>query len=47
MNFNVGPSRFVAAVCAVAISTVIAWAFVQSTASSERDPFQIAKLMRA
>jgi len=29
------------------ITAVIAWAFVSSTASSERDPFQFAAIMAA
>ena len=33
-------SRFSAAACATAITTVSAWAFVHSIASTERDPFQ-------
>jgi hypothetical protein len=39
--------RFSAAVCATAITAVSAWAFVTSTASLERDPFQFASIMAA
>jgi hypothetical protein len=35
-------SRFSAAACATAITTVSAWAFVSATASIERDPLQLA-----
>jgi hypothetical protein len=38
-------SRFSAPACATMISAVCAWAFVNSTASSERDPFQFASIM--
>ena len=41
----VGPSRFVAAAGAVVITAVSAWAFVSSSASIERDPFQFASIM--
>jgi hypothetical protein len=34
--------RFSAAACATVITAVSAWAFVNSTASIERDPFQLA-----
>jgi hypothetical protein len=40
-------SRFSAALCATAIAAVSAWAFVSSTASSERDPFRFASIMQA
>jgi hypothetical protein len=41
-------SRFSAApVCATMITAVGAWAFVNSTASGERDPFQFAAIMAA
>lgn len=40
-------SRFRAPVCATLITSVSAWAFVNSTASSERDPFQFASIMAA
>ena len=37
-------SRFRAPACATMITAVSAWAFVNSTASSERDPFQFASV---
>jgi hypothetical protein len=40
-------SRFSAAACATVIAAVSAWAFVSSTASIERDPFQFASIMAA
>jgi hypothetical protein len=40
-------SRFSAPACATMITAVSAWAFVNSTASSERDPFQFASVMAA
>lgn len=40
-------SRFSAAACATAITAISAWAFVSSTASLERDPFQFAAIMAA
>lgn len=40
-------SRFLAAASATAITTVSAWAFVSSSASIERDPFQFASVMAA
>ena len=43
----VGPSRFVAAASASVITAVSAWAFVSSSASIERDPFQFASIMAA
>jgi hypothetical protein len=43
----VGLSRFVAAAGATAITAVSAWAFVSSSASIERDPFQFASIMAA
>jgi hypothetical protein len=43
----VGPSRFVAAASATVITAVSAWAFVSSSASIERDPFQFASIMAA
>jgi hypothetical protein len=43
----VGPSRFVAAGSAAVITAVSAWAFVSSSASIERDPFQFAAIMAA
>ena len=44
---TVGPRRFVAAATATVITAVSAWAFVSSTASTERDPFQFASTMAA
>jgi len=44
---SVGPSRFVAAASATVITAVSAWAFVSSSASIERDPFQFASIMAA
>ena len=44
---TVGLSRFAAAACAAAITAVSAWAFVSSSGSSERDPFQFAAVMAA
>jgi hypothetical protein len=43
----VGLSRFVAAASATVITAVSAWAFVSSSASIERDPFQFASIMTA
>jgi hypothetical protein len=40
-----GLTRFTAAACATAITTVGAWAFVNSTAAIERDPFHFASIM--
>ena len=40
-------SRFGALACATMVTAVSAWAFVNSTASSERDPFQFASVMKA
>jgi hypothetical protein len=42
-----GLSHFVAAAGAVVITAVSAWAFVSSSASIERDPFQFASIMAA
>ena len=42
---SVGVSRFVAAASATVITAVSAWAFVSSTASIDRDPFQFASAM--
>ena len=39
--------RLLAAASATAITTVSAWAFVSSSASIERDPFQFASVMAA
>ena len=36
-----------AAACATVITAVSAWGFVNSTACSERDPFQFASVMTA
>jgi hypothetical protein len=44
---NVGVSRFLAATSATVITAVSAWAFVDSTASIERDPFRFAATMAA
>jgi hypothetical protein len=44
---TVGLSRFSAPACAMMLTAVSAWAFVHSTASSERDPFQFASVMAA
>ena len=44
-NFTVDLSRVTAAVGAAVLSAVSVWAFVSSTASSERDPFQFAAVM--
>jgi len=40
-----GLARFTAAACATVITAVSAWAFVNSTASIERDPFRFASVM--
>ena len=40
-------SHLSAAGCAMVITAVGAWAFVNSTASVERDPFQFAAVMAA
>jgi hypothetical protein len=40
-------SRFSAAACATVITAISAWAFVSSTASLERDPFQFASIRAA
>ena len=44
---TVGLRRCFAAASATVITAVSAWAFVSSTASIERDPFQFASLMAA
>jgi hypothetical protein len=44
---TVGLSRLSAAACAIVITAVSAWAFVSSTASVERDPFQFASFIAA
>jgi hypothetical protein len=46
-NLTVGFSRFTAAACATLITAVGAWAFLDSTASSDRDPFHFAAVMAA
>jgi hypothetical protein len=38
-------NRFAAAGCAVAITAVNAWAFVASSASTDRDPFHFESVM--
>jgi hypothetical protein len=40
-------SRFAAAACATVITAVGAWMFVNSSASTERDPFHFAAVMAA
>jgi hypothetical protein len=40
-------SRFTAPACATMMTAVSVWAFVNSTASGERDPFQFASIMAA
>jgi hypothetical protein len=48
MNTRIVDLRgFVAAISATVITAVGAWAFVSSTASPERDPFQFASIMAA
>jgi hypothetical protein len=42
---TVGLSRFSAATCATVLTAFGAWAFVNSTASVERDPFLFASFM--
>jgi hypothetical protein len=46
-TLTVGFSRFTAAACATMITAASAWAFVNSTASPERDPFHFATVMAA
>lgn len=43
----VGLNRFLAAGTATVITAVGGWAFVSSTASTERDPFHFASVMAA
>lgn len=43
----VGLNRLVAAATATVITAVSGWAFVSSTASTDRDPFQFASVMAA
>nr|UXE45294.1 hypothetical protein Hi04_10k_c4606_00010 [uncultured bacterium] len=40
-------TRFSAPACATMITAITAWAFLSSTACSERDPFQFASIMAA
>lgn len=48
MNIStVSFGRFTAAACATVITAVSAWAFVSSSASAGRDPFQFAAVMAA
>ena len=44
---SVALSRLVAAASATVVTAVSAWAFVSSSASIERDPFQFASIMTA
>jgi hypothetical protein len=44
---TVGFTRFAAAACATVITAVGAWAFVDASASADRDPFQFAAVMAA
>jgi len=44
---TLGLSRIAAAACATLITAIGGWAFVNATASSERDPFQFASVMAA
>lgn len=44
---TVGLTRCSAPACAALITAVSAWAFLSSTASGERDPFQFASIMSA
>jgi hypothetical protein len=46
-TLTVWPSRFTAAACATLITVFSAWAFVDSTASTERDPFRLASIRAA
>jgi len=46
-TLTIGLSRLTAAACASAITAIGAWAFVSSSASTERDPFQFAAVMAA
>jgi hypothetical protein len=43
----VGFSRFSAAACAIVITAAGAWAFVDASASADRDPFNFAAVMAA
>lgn len=43
----VGLNRLFAAASAAVITAVSGWAFVSSTASTERDPFHFASVMNA
>jgi hypothetical protein len=44
---TLGLQRLTAAACATLITAVSAWAIWNSTAASERDPFQFAAIMSA
>jgi hypothetical protein len=44
---NVRFSRFAAIACATVITATSAWAFVNSSASTERDPFNFGAVMAA
>jgi len=44
---TLGLTRIAAAMCAAVLTSVSALAFVNSTASSERDPFHFAAVMAA
>jgi hypothetical protein len=46
-TLTVGFARFTAAAFATVITAVGAWAFVNSSASAGRDPFQFAAVMAA
>ena len=46
-SVTLGFSRIAAAACAAVITATSAWAFVYSSASIERDPFQFAAVMTA
>ena len=47
MKTRIVGHRVVAAASATVITAVSAWAFVSSSASIERDPFQFASIMAA
>ena len=46
-TITVGLSKIAATTCASVLTAVSAWAFANSTASSERDPFHFAAVMAA
>ena len=46
-TLSTGLSRFAVAACAIAITAVSGWAFVDGTASIDRDPFHFASTMAA